>query len=188
LIIPLENPREKVIVSPSGKEDRFSFSNASETKAKSSTTRAAQPHPGERSSVATGAHPKHLLSTFSLLLSRPPAAGKRFHSPGLPRQRLPGVPGQKWSRKPVGLRLTAPCHPLQPAKPDVHPTTPIRRHGNCHTPTSSCAGARFDHPPRPPAAWENGGSTVLQVVSCASHGGVGSDSVFHASKPLAAPF
>jgi hypothetical protein len=30
--------------------------------------------------------------------------------------------------------------------------------------TSSRAGARVHHSPRPPAAWENGGNTVLQVV------------------------
>jgi hypothetical protein len=36
--------------------------------------------------------------------------GELFHSPGLPRQRLPGVPALKKFRKPVGLRLNAARH------------------------------------------------------------------------------
>jgi hypothetical protein len=98
----------------------------------------------KRPNLATGPHPKHLLSTFSLLLSRPPAAGERFHSPGLPRPRLPGVPDPKWSRKPVGLRLTAPhltprdCHtrrasdnPKSPARQRPHAERrPVREAGS----------------------------------------------------------
>jgi hypothetical protein len=89
---------------------------------------------------------------------RPFPEGQRFHSPGLPRQRLPGVPDHQQRRKPVGLRLTSPHHPPSPATLNVHPITP-----NAARRTSSRAGARVHHPPRPPATWENGGSTVLQV-------------------------
>jgi hypothetical protein len=72
--------------------------------------------------------------------------GELFHSPGLPRQRLPGVPGPKWSWKPVGLRLTSlhvtPCdchtcrasdNPSSPARQRPH-TTSSRADAGGHTP------------------------------------------------------
>jgi hypothetical protein len=81
----------------------------------------------------------------------------------LPHQRRPGVPGPKWSQKPVGLRWTSlhvtPCD-CHICRASDNPSSPARQRP--HT-TSSRAEARV-HPSTPAsAAWENGGCTVLQV-------------------------
>jgi hypothetical protein len=71
---------------------------------------AAPPRPGERPSVSWLVETFNCKPTLPQHAQLPPRTfpeGELFHSPGLPRQRLPGVPAPKKSRKPVGLRLNA---------------------------------------------------------------------------------
>jgi hypothetical protein len=69
--------------------------------------------PGERPSVSWLVETPKRKPTLPQHTQLPPRTfpeGELFHSPGLPRQRLPGVPALKKFRKPVGLRLNAARH------------------------------------------------------------------------------
>jgi hypothetical protein len=74
---------------------------------------AAPPRVGERPSVSWLVETPKRKPTLPQHTQLPPRTfpeGELFHSPGLPRQRLPGVPALKKFRKPVGLRLNAARH------------------------------------------------------------------------------
>jgi hypothetical protein len=92
---------------------------------------AAPPRVGERPSVSWLVETPKCKPTFPQRAQRPPRTfpvGELFHSPGLPRQRHPGVPALKRSRSPLGLcwqhpmcNRRTPLDSLARDRPDVAP-------------------------------------------------------------------